>query len=267
MIISSQRVQFDNQTCDIEIMLDITERKRAQDQALALSLERERVNFITQFIRSASHEFRTPLSVIATSTYLLTRASDPARFRSHAERIDGQVKRLIRLLDMLLLMAQLDSSSTIPMLPVVLNTLIDQAKTASFTEQTEKRLQVTTSYPSEVLQTKGDTAYLRQMLNLLMENAVRYTPEGGAISVSLSESAGQAVIEVRDTGSGISEEYMPLIFELLWRQDEAHTESGFGLGLPIVKRIVDLHRGSISISSKIDEGTAVIIHLPLVDAS
>jgi signal transduction histidine kinase len=60
---------------------------------------------------------------------------------------------------------------------------------------------------------------------------------------------------------------MPLIFELLWRQDEAHTESGFGLGLPIVKRIVDLHRGSISISSKIDEGTAVIIHLPLVDAS
>jgi signal transduction histidine kinase len=165
---------------------------------------------------------------------------------------------------MLLLLAQLDSSNQISRKPVLLTTLIEQGETGIYLEKNAKNLTVIATYPPEPLYTMGDPDQLRQMLYFLLENAVRFTPRDGTLTLRLYSEESYAVIEVNDTGIGIAQEAMNYIFEPFWRQDEARTESGFGLGLPISRRIAEQHDGSIELSSMLNEGTTVLVRLPLV---
>ncbi len=244
------------------IVRDIRQRKQAQQQEIALALEQARMRMLAGFVQDAGHEFRTPLSIINSSVYLMSLSEDPERRESYALRVDQQVMRIKKLVDMLILLVKVDSGEPmhtvrvdINMLAVALYKEISQPSTHYIPrlhlELTEELPPVEVSEP-----------YLREALLALLDNAQRYTdPEGIVILRTLPHELGVAV-QIADTGSGIPEEHLEHIFELFWRHDDVHSTPGFGLGLPLARRIVERHGGSIAVQSTVGSGTVFTIVLP-----
>lgn len=125
-----------------------------------------------------------------------------------------------------------------------------------------KHLKLTTDLAPDMPMINGDFDQLRRMFISLLSNAVRYTPDTGAITLTTHPHDSGITITVRDTGIGIAESELPRIWELFYRVDQARTTSGFGLGLPVAKRIVELHSGSIDVRSTLGEGSTFIVQLP-----
>lgn len=242
-------------------VIDITERKQAQQREVDLALEKERVHLLSSFIQNASHEFRTPLTIISSSAHLLLRLEDAERRQQKAERIEAQVQRLTKLVDMQLAMAQLESIPTLARTPIdvgaICKTICQQAVYAHGDRPTIR-------YENGVRlpQVMGDVSYLRDALQHLVENAYRFTPQGGSITVASGVDADQVWLEVRDTGPGIAADMLPRIFDTFWRQDDAHTTPGLGLGLPLARKIIERHEGRIALHSVEGEGTCVRLTLP-----
>jgi signal transduction histidine kinase len=117
------------------------------------------------------------------------------------------------------------------------------------------------------MKVRGDRTKLRQLFLNILDNAIRYTPGGGSITVSLARNEGRAVVSVADTGIGIPGEHLPFIFDRFYRVDKARTnaEGGTGLGLAIASSIAKMHGGEIEIESQVGKGTTVRIVLPLAD--
>lgn len=113
----------------------------------------------------------------------------------------------------------------------------------------------------------GNADYLGEAIRQVLDNAYRFTPSDGTISVSLSIEEDHIRLKIQDTGEGISQANLAHVFESFWRQDEAHTTPGFGLGLPIAQKIVVLHGGRIEVESEINVGTTVKMILPLVTSN
>jgi signal transduction histidine kinase len=107
-----------------------------------------------------------------------------------------------------------------------------------------------------------DRERLRQAISILLDNAVKYTPEGGRVTVRTMEEDDTVAVEVSDTGVGISEDHLPHIFERFYRADEARSMEGSGLGLAIARQIAEDHGGSIEVRSKLKEGSTFIIRIP-----
>ncbi|MBK8031156.1 MAG: PAS domain S-box protein [Chloroflexi bacterium] len=241
---------------------DMTERKHAQQQEFELRLERERVNILTHFMRDASHEFRTPLSVIRTSLYLMSRTDDAARRQAKVEQIELAVNHMVRLIDMLVVLASLDSGIELQRQAVNVNQLVNQVLITA--RLTAKPLHWDVHLAPALELTQVDPDHLLEALRQLLDNAVRFTPDGGRITVTTKQHGEELVIEVGDTGCGIAEEDLPHIFYRFFRTDDAHTSSGFGLGLPIAKRIIELHGGTLSVTSQVGVGSVFRIELPTV---
>lgn len=257
-----------NQAIRVEgIASDITERKLAQEREFALALERERMRLLTVFIQNAAHEFRTPLSIISSSAHLMSRIDNIERRTSKAEQIDRQVQRITRLVDMLLTMAWLESGQPMAQVEVNIINLIDTTckEAIEIYGETpllhqEYRFDRSRHQPFVL----GDPHYLADALWQLLDNAYRFTPADGMIQVTVSIERRHLWLDIQDSGPGIPEDILPRIFETFWRRDEAHTTPGFGLGLPITRRIIHQHRGQIEVSSKVNRGTRVRVILPIV---
>lgn len=247
----------------LTIVRDITEQKRMQAQTLALSMERERIKLLNQFVQNASHEFRTPLSIINTDLYLMTKAADEEKRLRYAKRSEQQVARLTRLLDMILSMTKLDSDAPFNFRLVDVNELGQQALSGMSQDMTNKqqRWQFTPGVSLPAL--RADKDWLLQAVGHLLENAIQFTPEGGKIALSTSCVAGQLIIAIQDTGIGIGKPAQAHLFERFWRLDEAHSTPGFGLGLPIAQRIVQRHGGTIVVESAEGKGSTFMICLPI----
>lgn len=239
---------------------DVTEQKHAQQQEFELALERERVSILSHFIRDASHEFRTPLAVMRTSMYLLTRTDDAARRQEKAEQIELAINHMTRLVEMLVILATLDSGLPLKRQLTDVNLLVNQAAAAPRLSQKTLRWEFNLS---PCASSDIDPEQLLEALRQLLDNAIHFTPEGGLISVSTYQLDDHLSIEIRDTGCGIAEADLPKIFNRFFRLDDAHTSSGFGLGLPIAKRIVEMHGGSISATSQLEQGSTFRITLPI----
>jgi two-component system heavy metal sensor histidine kinase CusS len=108
----------------------------------------------------------------------------------------------------------------------------------------------------------ADPALFSRALNNLVENALRFTPDGGTIRISVEVNAAQATVLVSDTGSGIAPEHLPHVFDRFYRADSSRSSAGTGLGLSLVKSIVDLHGGSATIESELGRGTTVVLSFP-----
>lgn len=243
--------------------IDITNRKKNQEDAFQFELERQRVDVLASFMQSAKHEFKTPLSRINMKLYLLRRAQDEAKRDQIAGDIEAQVSEIDNLIESMMLMARLDTVSNLPNafinLRDILTTLI-----ADFAGRVEEsQLHFTSDLPQYIPKLRGNTSDLYEALNRVLDNAVRYTPPSGHISLSLKVTNSNVLIEVHNTGPGISKEALPHIFERFFREDKAHTTSGIGLGLPIAKRIIEQHYGNMRIASEPDIGTTVQIRLPI----
>jgi PAS domain S-box-containing protein len=245
------------------IVRDITDRKLAEQRNLELAVEQTRVKLLASFIQNASHEFRTPLSIINSSTYLMSRMDDVERRQAQADKIMLQVQLISRLVEMLTQIATLDSGASLKRVPVdveillreVLNRLQNTAKKAEVT----LKLETITAPPVVYL----DADRIHTALHHLLDNAVRFSRAGDVVSLCADSDPTTLRIEVRDTGIGIADEVQPHIFDHFWRQDTAHTTPGLGLGLTLAQKIAVAHGGSIQVESRLGQGSVFQLVLPL----
>lgn len=247
----------------IGVDIDITKRKASESTSFQYELERERIAVLSTFMQNAKHEFKTPLSRINTKLYLIRHTKDEDKRNQIADSIESQVEEIDYLVDSMMLMARLDTVSTTPDNPVnlrsILNTLvIDVTNRVKDNQQT-----LLSEIPTIVPDIRGNTDDLYEAFHRILDNAIRYTPPHGHINVSLRIAQSNAIIEIKDSGTNISEEALPHVFERFFREDQAHTTSGIGLGLPIAKAIIEQHKGDIRLSSTPHIGTIVQVRLPL----
>lgn len=249
------------------IVRDISERKRAQERAQAQALEQERMQLLTNFVTNASHEIRTPLALINTNMYLMTKATDEQQRQRYAQQGERSVMQLRKLVDMILSMTKLDSSVPLAYKPSDINSLISQAM--SHISQRLKDTTHTIVFDPDISlpQLQLDEHWISEAVINLLDNAIRFTPEGGTISVRTYRQDSYVVIEIKDTGIGIGEDALAHIFERFWRLDEVHTTPGFGLGLPIAEAVVKRHSGKIEVESALGSGSLFKVWLPIAEAS
>ncbi len=244
------------------IVQDATEFKRVQDQRMKLKLREQQIQMLAEFITGAFHQFGTPLAIIASSVDLMHRTQGTASFERHAQKIVVQVEAINKLVHSLALMASLDAEYKFNEAACYLNSLLHSAALSLQGQADNKGITFNLDIPEHPLRYRGDSLYLHEAFIQLIDNAIRYTSKGGTIDIQLYETAEACHIEVRDSGIGISEEHAPHIFERFYRGDAAQTTSGFGLGLPIAAKIVELHGGKLSFESALDGGSIFRIMLP-----
>lgn len=242
---------------------DITESKEMEKQRIATALEHEKVNILADFIATASHDFRTPLSVINTSAYLLNRIDDIAQRSRHFKQIQDQTYHLEQLVDGLLTMSRLDRGDVFRFKTINLNAIINQVEARKRPQLERKGLSLTLDLDTTLPQIEADEMWMFRGIAQLVENAIHYTPSGGEITVRTTPTDVQAIISVIDTGIGITPEDMPNIFKRLYRGEGHRPVGGQGLGLSIAAKIVEAHQGNIEVESRIGVGSTFRILLPL----
>ncbi|HEU4703415.1 MAG TPA: ATP-binding protein [Conexibacter sp.] len=230
--------------------------------------EREAERAKQDFFALVSHELRTPLTAILGYVELLLSDDTgdfPVEHARHLEVIDRNARRLVRLVGDLLFAAQVDGA---PLLlepgEVDLAALVHDAVELARSRATEAGIALETEIES-VNRCIGDRDRLAQVLDNLLLNALKFTPPGGRIAVRLADAGAQAQIEVADTGVGIAEQELPHLFDRFYRARNATGLSvpGLGLGLTIVRTIVEGHGGTVSVRSREGEGTSFTIQLPV----
>ncbi len=243
---------------------DVTERKRAEAQALELVMEKERVRLLREFISDASHDLKTPLAAMHTSLYLLKkdRSAPPEKY---LDRLETQLWRLGRLVDDLLTMSRLDDAAyEFELAPLGLNALLSEIVTEQALGAAKQSLSLALTGDDDTPSTLADRAELKRALANLVENAVRYTPVGGRVSLRAFRSGNFVVAEVSDTGIGISPADLPHIFDRFYRADSARVmeKGGTGLGLSIARKIAEAHGGRIEVESALGKGSTFRLYLP-----
>jgi heavy metal sensor kinase len=216
-----------------------------------------------RFVADVSHELRTPLTTLQGNLDLIRRYGADA---ISLEAMESELKRMTRLVGDLLLLAQADSGRLPLQESVVdLDTLIVEVyhQTKVLSQGVKVRLT-----PPEPARVKGDPDRLKQVLLNLVTNAIKYTPEGGEVVLSLTVEGGYAFLRVSDNGIGIPKEDLPYIFERFYRVDKARERQigGVGLGLSIAKWIVEAHHGRIWAESEVGKGSTFTVQLPRLDA-
>lgn len=217
-----------------------------------------------RFVSDASHELRAPLTAIQGNLELLHRHRNmPESEREEAlAEVERESARLARLVSDLLVLARADAGVSLKRCPVDLDVLVLEAyREARHLSQG----QALTLDPFEPARVEGDEDRLKQLLLVLLDNALKYTPANGHVTLGLHRRVTSVEIVVRDTGVGIAPEDLPLVFERFYRADPARSRDpgGTGLGLPIARWIVDQHDGEITLDSQLGQGTTATVRLPL----
>lgn len=230
------------------------------DVSELVRLERVR----TDFVANVSHELRTPLASIRALAETLAEEEDMDRdeVNHHLHRIIGEVDRLTALSNDLLTLSEAESK---PSQKVAVNlSQVAREIGEQYRPQAERKgLAYSLSIQDDVV-VPLDRDQIVQVLANLLSNAIRYTPEG-SVSMTLFSQAGSAILQVKDTGIGISREDLPRIFERFYRVDKARSREtgGTGLGLSIVKHIVNAHGGEVDVASALGSGSTFTVRLPI----
>ncbi|MCC6614170.1 MAG: hybrid sensor histidine kinase/response regulator [Anaerolineae bacterium] len=227
-----------------------------------LQLERERSRLLSEFIKDASHEFRTPLTIIKTSLHLLAGLCTQPKQTQYLDQIQEQSDSIGRLVSQLLTIARLDNATEVNARPVSLKNLIHRVIDSKHSVIEAHSTQIDLDLPIEDVVIPGDEDMLSDAFTQLLDNAVRYSGQDAHIQIELRRTNRIAVIGITDHGIGIAEEHRGHIFERFFRVDDAHSTPGFGLGLPIAARVIELHQGEISLESAPGKGTSVTVIVP-----
>ncbi|HBU12844.1 MAG TPA: two-component sensor histidine kinase [Clostridiales bacterium] len=216
-----------------------------------------------RFVSDASHELRTPLSVIhAQCDYALTRGEEAEKTRA-IETIKRQAGRMTGLVNRLLLLSRMDSGTQdIQKEPVDLSALLESVSVELAPVAAERGITLQKEIEPNVSVCADELLLIRMVMNLV-ENAIRFGKSGGFVRLTLQTEPGRIKGTVEDDGVGISETDLPHIWDRFFQADAARSESGSsGLGLPIVRQIIELHGGSVSAQSSPGVGTTVTFYLP-----
>ncbi len=256
-------------------------RQQAQlvafDEDSELSLLRRRLRDLeeaqrqtNEFLATLAHELRNPLAPIRSAVSLMQMGGLSDSMREwYGTVIDRQVTHLTRLVEDLLDVSRITSGKIVlqkePLdLAPVVESAVDSCR--PLIEARKHALEI--QLPAEPLRIEGDPTRLSQILVNLLNNAAKYTPEGGTILLSADREGRQVAIRVRDTGLGIPAELLPRIFDLFTQGDRSpeRVEGGLGIGLALVRRLVEMHGGSVeAYSAGLGCGSELAVRLPLLD--
>ena len=225
------------------------------------------VKRLTQFTADASHELRTPIALIRTTAELtLRRERSPETYREALSEIVAESERTTRLIEDLLLLARADAGlPTLPLENIELTPLVRDICEQGQVLAEARQLQISTDLPDEPVFVRANDPALRRLLLLLVDNAVKYTPAGGQITVSVGQDRAGATLAVRDTGIGIPDSALPHVFERFYRADDSRNRDagGAGLGLSIAKWIAERHHASLEAESVLGQGSTFRVRFPL----
>jgi signal transduction histidine kinase len=219
-----------------------------------------------RFITDASHELRTPLTSLRSEIEVNLRdkkLSLPEAKKLLESNLE-EVNNLQYLSDNLIKLAQTHKPNGIKFEKVSLPEISEYAVKKVKKLADKKEVEINTDISNLIL--NGDRQALKELLVIFLDNAIKYSPEKSEVRLSTKKSGGNAIIEIKDHGIGIDEKDIPLLFERFYRADKARSKKdtdGFGLGLSIAKQIVDKHKGTIDVKSKVGSGTIFQIKLPL----
>ena len=215
----------------------------------------------TDFLSNVSHELKTPLSVIRNYAELLGEDGvDEETRKQSVSALARATERLIGLVDGVLKLNKLENQGLRPPLERVNVTAVLSECVLAF-ERTVEEKEIVLSCDLDDVYGDSVSSYLEIVFQNLLSNAIKFTPNGGSVSVSLKRRGADAVVRVSDTGCGISPDTGERIFEKFYQEDASHSHEGNGLGLALVKKVVDLLGGSISVESELGKGSTFTVLL------
>jgi signal transduction histidine kinase len=259
------------------IVTDVTARREAESERTGLleretaaRLEAEKANRLKDdFLATLSHELRTPLNaILGWATILKTQGADPGladRAVTVIERNARSQKQLIE--DILDVSRVVTGKLRLVVSTVDLRAVVESALESVRPSAEAKQIRLEVSCPPDFPPLEGDVDRLQQIVWNLLSNAVKFTPAGGRVSVRAAREEGGVRLEVEDTGAGVAEEFLPYLFERFRQADSSSTRrhGGLGLGLAIVRHLVELHGGTVQAASPgPDQGSTFTVRLPLV---
>jgi heavy metal sensor kinase len=220
-----------------------------------------------QFTADASHELRAPMTLICTAAqHSLRRERTREELVEAMRKILAEAQRTSGIVDDLLQLARGDAGrGPAALVPLDAAPLVRDAAGQARSIALGRAISVDLQLPVGALPIVGNDAQVRRLLLILVDNAVKYTPEGGRVTMVGGADAGAVVISVADTGCGIAADDLPHVFERFWRADKVRSREagGTGLGLTIAKQIAEAHGGRLDAQSEVGRGSVFTVHLPL----
>ena len=246
----------------VNVVVDITDRKRAEEALLSADRHKD------EFLAMLSHELRNPLAPMLTAIELLNARGEDAEVSRRAQEIlSRQIGRLVRLVDELLDASRITRGKiTLKTERIEVQTAVRRALEPLRSALDARRLEVNVSLPLHPLYVEADWVRFEQILGNLLNNAVKYTDEGGKVWVTVAQEGEMVALRVRDSGIGISANVLPNVFQLFEQGPRAldRAEGGLGIGLTLVRNLAELHGGSAEGKSEGEgRGSEFVVRLPL----
>jgi two-component system phosphate regulon sensor histidine kinase PhoR len=240
-----------NRIGTVAVVQDITDIKKLE-------------NMRSQFVANVSHELKTPLTSIRGFSETLRYVKDDKNKNKFLNIIDDEANRLTRLIDDILTLSNIENNKEVVKDRIDINSVIRDVCYLMSSSAKKKDIHIETNI-SEVPDIYGDKDRFKQMIINLIDNAIKYSDNGGRVKIGTKFDANKSIIWVEDNGVGISEEHKQRLFERFYRVDKARSRSqgGTGLGLAIVKHIVISFNGKIKVESKIGVGSKFIVQIPV----
>jgi two-component system phosphate regulon sensor histidine kinase PhoR len=216
------------------------------------------------FVANVSHELRTPLASIKAviETLEFGGLNDETAARDFLSRANDEVDRLVQLVEELLELSRIESGVPLATEPIDIGRVISRAAERVRPQAERRNLRLDVDIEEALPAVQGDADRLERVAVNLIQNAINFTSEGGAVSVRAARRDGSVAVSVTDTGLGISTEDQPRVFERFYKVDRARGASGTGLGLAIVKHTVEAHGGTVDVESELGRGSTFTFILP-----
>ena len=266
VLVSAEIIEVNREQHALSCFVDITERKRVENELLrTVAREKELGQLRSNFVSMVSHEFRTPLGIIQSSAEILRdyfNQLEPAERDEHLQSIRNNTCRMAQIMEEVLLIGSFDAGK-MEFKPAALDLgafarrLVEEVLSA-----TNRRCPIQLSLSEMPVEIQADERLLRHIFTNLLTNAIKYSD--GTVSFEAKCTGTEIVCAIRDEGIGIPEADQEWLFTAFHRGHNVDGRPGTGLGLVIVKRCVQLHGGKINVESKVGEGTAVTVRLPII---
>jgi PAS domain S-box-containing protein len=248
-------------------LIDITERKQSESQAAELAAKEKLVVALRTLLDYLSHDLRTPLSVINANLFLMRRKiTDTAAVQSYVSILEQQTQRLAQMVEDVVTVSTLDNETdTFTFTYLDLHQLIGAVVIGFERELRTKSLLIQQRLAADLPLLRADQIWLTRMIKHLLLNAIQFSSANGVITLTTQAETVGVCLTVSDNGSGIHPEDLPHIFDHFYRADKSRPNAagGAGLGLTIVKKVVEAHHGVITVTSTLGQGTTFQVQLPL----
>ena len=244
--------------------IDITDRQRAVEALQEADRRKD------EFLATLAHELRNPLAPISSGLHILRSSHDQSHRATAVEIMERQISQMVRLVDDLLDVARITTGKVeVRHEPLDLAVAINDALETSEPVLGERRQTLTVTPPPQPVYVNGDRTRLAQVFANLLNNSHKYSEAGQPIAITFTREGGDAVVRVRDAGMGIHPEMLPRVFDMFRQADRTggRSRGGLGIGLSLVKRIVELHGGAVTAHSEgLGLGSEFVVRLPAIES-